>query len=90
MSDPVWVFASSSGAFAAWPRALALPRVPLDLTREERPVVPVAAEPGDVLLAFTADGDGLPGARRRAAAWCGRSCAAPGRSPCSAARRSPR
>jgi hypothetical protein len=31
VSDTVWVFASSSGAFAAWPRVLALPRVPLDL-----------------------------------------------------------
>ncbi len=60
MSDPVWVFASSSGAFAAWPRVLALPRVPLDLTREERPVIPVAAEPGDLLLAFTTDGTAFP------------------------------
>ena len=60
MSDPVWVFASTSGAFAAWPRVLALPRVPLDLTREERPVIPVAAEPGDLLLAFTTDGTAFP------------------------------
>jgi DNA gyrase subunit A len=55
MSD-LWVFASTSGAFAAWPAGLAPDRVPLDLARDERPLVPVPASAGDELLAFTTDG----------------------------------